>query len=80
MFFGLKKCHAISEGVWCWLYDLSPSEKILSHVHIKKYIYMSLSSLVFMHLTSPMAVLDRYQLISVIVSRPSASERESQFG
>ena len=38
---------------------------------------MSLSSLVFMHLTSPMEVLDRYQLISVIVSRLSASERES---
>ena len=29
-----------------------------------------------MHITSPMAVLDRYQVISVIVSRPSASERE----
>ena len=32
---------------------------------------MSLSSLGFLHLTSPMAVLDRYQLISVIVSRPT---------
>ena len=43
---------------------------------IYKNIYMSLSSLVFLHLTSPMAVLDQYQLISVIVSRPTVLRKE----